>query len=163
MLRIAHSLGQLRFGELMEVYRQGNRERAALDYPGEPEDLGLRLVEEDIYRYLRDCFFRIPGAAYAVWEERGRYVSVLRLEPYRDGWLLNALETAPEARRMGYASRLMATVLETVEVPVYSHVAKDNLPSLALHRKMGFRRIRENAVYLDGSVDSRACTLVWKE
>ena len=161
MLILAHGLRELRFGALMEVYLRGNQEKAERDYPQEPAGAGLRLAEEDFYRYLRECFFRTPGAVYAVWEEGGSYVSALRLEPYRDGVLVTALETAPGQRRKGYASRLLGAVLGTLDGPVYSHVAKDNIPSLKLHQKLGFERIQENAVYLDGSVDSRACTLRW--
>lgn len=161
MLILAHSLRELRFGALMGVYLQGNQEKAERDYPEEPAGAGLRLAEEDFYRYLRECFFRTPGAAYAVWEEGGSYVSALRLEPYRDGVLVNALETAPQQRRKGYASRLLEAVLGTLNGPVYSHVAKRNLPSLALHERLGFRRIQETALYLDGSLDHRACTLRW--
>lgn len=161
MLILAHSLRELRFGALMGVYLQGNQEKAERDYPEEPAGAGLRLAEEDFYRYLRECFFRTPGAAYAVWEEGGSYVSALRLEPYRDGVLVNALETAPQQRRKGYASRLLEAVLGTLNGPVYSHVAKSNLPSLALHERLGFRRIQETALYLDGSLDHWACTLRW--
>ena len=161
MLILARSLRELRFGALMGVYLQGNQEKAERDYPEEPAGAGLRLAEEDFYRYLRECFFRTPGAAYAVWEEGGSYVSALRLEPYRDGVLVNALETAPQQRRKGYASRLLEAVLGTLDGPVYSHVAKRNLPSLALHERLGFRRIQETALYLDGSLDHRACTLRW--
>ena len=161
MLILAHSLRELRFGALMGVYLRGNQEKAERDYPEEPTGSGLRLAEEDFYRYLRECFFRTPGAVYAIWEEGGSYVSALRLEPYRDGVLVTALETAPEQRKKGYAARLLNAVLEQAEGPVYSHVAKENLPSLGLHEKLGFRKIQDNALYLDGSVDSRACTLRW--
>ena len=161
MLILVYSLRQLRFGELMGVYAQGNREKAQRDYPEESPGAGLRLAEEDFYDYLRQCFFKTSGAVYAVWQEDGSYVSALRLEPYRDGVLVTALETAPLERGKGYASQLLRAVLAQAEGPVYSHVAKDNLPSLGLHGKLGFRRIQERALYLDGSVDSRACTLLW--
>ena len=161
MLILAHSLRELRFGALMGVYLRGNQEKAERDYPQEPAGAGLRLAEEDFYRYLRECFFRTPGAVYAVWEEGGSYVSALRLEPYRDGVLVTALETAPGHRRKGYASRLLGAVLGTLDGPVYSHVVKCNLPSLALHERLGFRRMQESALYLDGSLDHRACTLRW--
>ena len=55
----------------------------------------------------------------------------------------------------------IGAVLGTLDGPVYSHVVKSNLPSLALHERLGFRRIQERALYLDGSLDHRACTLRW--
>ena len=108
-------------------------------------------------------FFPTDGVVYAIWEAEGRYVSALRLEPYRDGLLLEALETAPDQRRKGYGRRLILSVLEQFPgVKIYSHVHKRNLPSLAIHEKCGFRRISEQAVYIDGSVNSRACTLCYE-
>lgn len=159
MMILARSLRQLRFGDLMGVYLRTNRENAERDYPEEPPAVGLRLAEADFYEYLRQRFFRTPGAMYALWEEDGSYVSALRLEPYRDGMLVTALETSPEARRRGYAQRLLAAVLEQAAGPVYSHVAWENHPSMCLHQKLGFRKIQDTALYLDGSVDHRACTM----
>lgn len=65
------------------------------------------LAEEDFREYLSQVFFAAEGAAYFILEEAGRYVSALRLEPYEDGLLLEALETAPEERRKGYAAHLI--------------------------------------------------------
>ena len=92
-----------------------------------------------------------------------RYVSAARLEPYRDGLLLEALETAPELRGRGYAAALLRNMLESAPGtgPVYSHVDKKNAASLAVHRACGFRRILEHAVYADGSVLASACTLCY--
>ena len=105
-------------------------------------------------------FFKTEGAYYLIWEEAGRYVSALRLEPYRDGLLLEALETAPEQRRKGYAAKLMSAAQEFVgDTKLYSHVHKRNIPSLNVHDFCGFHRILEYAVYTDGSVNDRCCTL----
>lgn len=152
MLYLAKSLQQLHFGKLMEVYTESNAEKA-----------GLLQAEQDFYQYLRDCFFTTPGAVYAVWQEQGTYVSALRLEPYKDGLLLAALETAPEHRRRGFACRLIRAVLtEFAENKIYSHVSKRNLPSLAVHEKCGFQKISDSAAYIDGSVNERAITLCYQ-
>lgn len=167
MLFIAKSLGQLSFGKLMEVYREANRENGALLAPEETEDRQLQLAEENFYAYLHDCFFGKPHASYYIWEEAGSYVSALRLEPYRDGLLLEALETAPDKRRLGYAARLMDAVLlslcEQGSVCVYSHVSKKNIPSLKTHQHCGFQIISDYAAYIDGSVNRRAYTLQYKK
>ena len=94
MLLIAKSLRGLSFPKLMEVYVEGNRENGADRYPGETPDRQLALAEEDFREYLSQVFFAAEGAAYFILEEAGRYVSALRLEPYEDGLLLEALETA---------------------------------------------------------------------
>ena len=117
-------------------------------------------AEQDFYQYLREVFFPTAGAVYAVWEENGTYITALRLEPYRDGLLLTALETAPEYRRRGYAQKLIEAVLE--ELPgekLYSHVSKTNAASLRTHISCGFQKILDHAAYLDGSVLRSSCTL----
>ncbi len=152
MLYLAKSLQQLHFGRLMEVYIEGNLEKAA--------ETGLLLAEQDFYQYLKDCFFPTVGAVYAIWIEDGDYISALRLEPYKDGLLLEALETAPKYRRKGYAYKLMKAVLdEFFYIKIFSHVSKQNIPSLAIHEKCGFRIISDSATYIDGSVNDRAVTL----
>ena len=162
MLILVHSLRDLRFGELMEVYADSNREKAK-DWPNLPPMFALQLAEQDHREYLRDVFFRTPGAVLAVWEEDGIYVSALRLEPYKDGLLLNALETAPIHRKKGYAAGLIRAVQENLgNVKIYSHVNKRNIPSLKTHEACGFRVISDCAVFLSGSVDYRSCTLLYE-
>ena len=162
MLYLAHSLSQLHFGSLMAVYGESNRENGREFWPEEPEMRQIQLAEEDFYRYLEQVFFRTPGAVYAVWEENGGYVSALRLEPYRDGLLLEALETAPEQRQKGYAAALIQAVQVFLgEGKIYSHVDRRNLPSLKVHEACGFRRIADYAVYVDGSVNPKMYTLCW--
>lgn len=163
MLVVANNLKDFTFGKLMEVYREGNLENAQDLWPEEPEGRQLALAEQEFYQYLQQVFFRTEGAMYLIWEDTGHYVSALRLEPYRDGLLLEALETAPEQRRKGYASKLLYVALEFASGhKIYSHVHKRNVPSLAVHEKVGFTRILEYAVYADGSVNDRCCTLCYE-
>lgn len=163
MLKLIRSMGQLSFSELMKVYIEGNQEKTEQDWPELPSDVGLQMAEQDFYQYLKEVFFPTKGSVYGIWEEQGRYYSALRLEPYRDGLLLAALETAPEHRQKGYGEKLVRSVLaEMGQQKIYSHVSKTNAPSLKLHSKCGFQRISETAVYLDGSVNSRCCTLCYE-
>ena len=156
MLHQARSLKDLRFASLMEVYIEGNLEKAE-------EGISLLDAEQDFYQYLQQVFFAQQGAVYCIWQERGNYVSALRLEPYKDGLLLEALETAPDQRRKGYACGLMDATISWLKEQgggiLYSHVGKKNTASLGVHEKLGFERISEMAVYADGSVDGRCCTL----
>ena len=165
MLYLARSLSRLHFSSLMAVYAESNRENGREFWPEEPEMRQIQLAEEDFYRYLSQVFFRSPGAVYAVWEENGRYVSALRLEPYRDGLLLEALETAPEQRRKGFAAALIRAVQCFLEgkTKLYSHVDKRNLSSLKVHEKCGFRRVADFAVCVDGSVNQKMYTLCWDD
>lgn len=163
MLKIVKDLGQLCFSDLMEVYVEGNREVGDARYPAQPPMARLRLAEADFYQYLQEVFFPTAGAMYALWVEDGKTVSALRLEPYRDGLLLEALETAPGERRKGYAAALIRAVQGTVTGKLYAHVGRDNLASKRTHEKCGFRRISHCAVYIDGSVDPRADTLCYEK
>ena len=163
MLILAKKMHQLSFSALMAVYEEGNRENGAEFWPELDASRQLLRAEQDFYQYLREVFFPTDGAVYCIWEERGSYVSALRLEPYRDGVLLEALETAPEQRRRGYAARLIRAVQEAYpDAKIYSHVHKRNTPSLEIHEKCGFARISETAVQIDGSVSDRCCTLCWE-
>ena len=162
MLILATSLRQLRFGDLMEVYADSNEEKAS-DWPNLPHGYALTLAEQDFRQYLVEVFFPTPGAVCAVWEENGKYVSALRLEPYRDGLLLEGLETHPIHRRKGYAALLISTVQQHLgAVKIYSHVEKRNAASLKTHEKCGFSIISDHAVYINGNVDHRCCTLLYE-
>ena len=163
MLIVVKSLRDLRFSELMQVYEQSNLEAA-----GERKDLpplfALQLAEQDHRQYLQEVFFRTPGTLCCVWEDGGRYVSALRLEPYRDGLLLASLETAPAHRRRGHAAALIRAVQHHMgSGKLYSHVEKRNTASLRTHESCGFRILSDHAVYLNGSVDYRCHTLLYEQ
>ena len=163
MLILARSIRDLSFSKLMDVYIEGNMENAEEFWPELDDGQKLLRAEQEFYQYLTEVFFRTPEAVYAIWEESGNYISALRLEPYRDGLLLEALETAPSRRRQGYAEKLIRAVQEQFSNQrIYSHVGKKNVASLRVHEKCGFRRISEHAAYIDGSVNQRACTLSWE-
>lgn len=162
MLIIAHSMNKIHFPQLMEVYEEGNLENGREFWPEEPPARQLQLAEDSFRDYLTNDFFKISGAAYFLWQVDGKYVSALRMEPYKDAWLLEALETHPRYRRRGYAEMLLRSVLALPEYKkIYSHVHKKNVPSLRIHEKVGFVRISEQATYIDGSVNSRCCTWVY--
>ena len=84
---------QLNTEQLIAVYDESIRENSErfLISKWQGEDAFLSYLEED--------FFRQKSAFYAIWLVENSYQSALRLEPYRDGLLLEALETAPNARR----------------------------------------------------------------
>ena len=159
MLKIARKMNDFSFGKLMEVYEEGNLENGQDLWPEEPQWRQIALAEQEFYQYLQQVFFKTEGARYLIWEEGERYISALRLEPYRDGLLLEALETMPKHRNQGHAAKLVNAAIEYAGAKIYSHVSKKNLPSLRTHEKCGFRKILDFAVYADGSVDDRCFTL----
>ena len=165
MLSMIRSIQDICYSQIMRVYEESNIRYGKAQYPRLPAGLQLMTAEQDFYGYLQD-FFCTKGAACAVWFEDGEYKSALRLEPYRDGYLLAGLETAPKERGKGYAKMLVREALsdfrKTSDLPVYSHVEKSNIVSLKLHKASGFVCIRESADYIDGTHHEDAFTLVWK-
>ncbi len=166
MLLAASNLRDISFPELMGVYRQTNMENGKILAPFAPEARQIQLAEQEFCDYLRESFFPVASSRYMIWVENGRYASALRLEPYRNGTLLEALETAPELRRRGYAARLIGAVQGELShrgnVILYSHVSKKNVPSLKTHWRCGFQIVQDTATYIDGTVSAGAYTLSWQ-
>lgn len=146
------------FSQVMEVYTESNMQIAREQWPEEGEFQGLYRAEQDFYQYLRQDFFTTNGAFYDLWMDKGRIVSAVRFEPWKDGYLLEGLETHPDYRGRGYAGRLMEDALQQIHATVYSHVARDNEASLRVHAKCGFLRCRDSAL-INGSYDPRFVTL----
>ena len=165
MLKLISSISQLNCEQLMAVYREGNIERGKWISPDAGVEEQCRSAETAFLEYLREDFFVQKGRLYCVWEAEDAYQAALRLEPYRDGLLLEALETAPNARRNGYAYSLMTAVLDYLRATdcrvLYSHVSKRNVPSLAVHNKCGFYIISNSATYVDGTVTQNSYTLCY--
>lgn len=164
MLIVAGKMRDIAFFKLMETYQEGNLENGQERWPDEPAGRQLALAETDFYNFLQQVFFKTDGAVYLIWEEKGTYISALRLEPYRDGLLLAALETHPQMRKQGFAEKLVKAALEYVgETVVYSHVSRNNTASLRTHEKCGFEKALDYAVYADGSVNNRCFTLRYRK
>ena len=165
MLRLHNRLDTLDFGQLMLTYEEWNKMNGASRYPECSENLQILYAEQDFYFFLKD-FFKNTNAVYCVWEDCDKYTAALRLEPYLDGHLLEALETMPTERRKGHAMRLVRAVLQylpgTGANRIYSHVAKDNAASLYLHQKCGFSVISNEAVFIDNSYHPDYYTLLYK-
>lgn len=163
MLELISSYRQLDIAQLMEVYLEGNLKRGEMVYSYLDTNKQRYRAEDDFLSYLQEDFFRQKGAKYAVWNVDGFYMAALRLEPYQDGLLLEALETAPASRRKRYAFNLMTSVLDLLQTTdckfLYSHIHKTNIASLNLHQKCGFRIVADYASYIDGTITHNSCTL----
>lgn len=164
MLRIFNRLSQLNWSQLMAVYAEGVAENGAELYPNLSEGQQILRAEQDFHAYLSGDFFRNEQEKYCIWEENGRYVSALRLHPFEDGVLMEALETHPDYRRRGYAASLIREVIAQLHLQkVYSHIRKRNMPSIAVHQKCGFRKISDSARYLNGEVTTRSQTYLYEQ
>lgn len=148
MLLKAETYEALDFHALMEVYAEGVVENGEYFYPNEPKERQILLLEQDFKNYLIQDFFKATSASYWIWTECGSYISALRLEAYRDGFLLEALETKPQLRRKGYAKKLILAVLSelTEGTKIYSIVSKANTASFAVHDVCGFIKISDHAI-----------------
>lgn len=153
MLQIVRKLEDIPFSDLMAVYEESNRENGACRYPTKDKSLQLIEAEQDFYAYLH-AFFQQENSYYALWRQDGGLVSAVRVEPYQDGWLVAGLETRPDARRKGSAKDLLQALLAQMDLlPVYSHIAKSNIPSQNVHLTVGFRKMLTYSVYADGTID----------
>ena len=152
MLTIAKCFEDLDFPALMRLYREGNKENGAVFYPQEAPETRLALAERDFRAYLLEDFFSKSGVRYCIWEEHTVYLSALRLEPFDNGLLLEALETHPDHRLRGHAKALILAVLAKLPqgTRIYSHVDKENTPSLATHLRCGFSILHDYTVQSGG-------------
>ena len=163
MLRVIQQPNKLPYSAIMEIYAESLAAAAVRDYPRLSAKQALFRAEQEFYAYLYHDFFSAADAACFLWEVDGCYVAAVRLEAYADGLLVTGLETRPDMRGRGYAKRLLSAVLDDVRAqyngPLYSHISKENAPSLAVHRACGFEIILDHAVCLDGSVERGMYTL----
>ncbi len=155
----------LDFEELVEVCQEDILTHGRLHYPNESTTEQLRLAEVDFADYLRNVFFRQKGSAYCILVNEGKYISAARLEPYEDGYLLTALITRVDYRRMGYGRQLLLDLMTDCvangRLPIYSHIANRNVVSYSLHLQCGFRVLKDTATYLDGSVHTDSKTFIY--
>ena len=135
-------------------------------YPYLSQGEQVRNIEQDFYCYLNSVFFQQPDSYYAIWEEHGRYLTAVRIEPYTNGLLLCGLETLPQMRRRGYATSLMRALMDHLRKQgrgtLYSHVSKINNASLSLQLQFGFQIIEDYAILSDASVSHSYYTLRYK-
>lgn len=156
MLIQVDTFEELDFYGLMDVYIEGNRENAEYFYGDEAPERALQLATIDALVYLREDFFKKPGARYYIWQEAEEYTSALRVEHFDNGLLLEALETRPDLRRRGFGRKLITAVLAQLPegTHLYSHVAKWNTASLAIHNACGFSRHLDYSVESDGTISN---------
>lgn len=125
------------------VYSEASYEIAKDKHP-ELDDLSKAIQEEEYYfveKFLGK-FMSKDENTYYVWEVDGEWVSALRLTKEDGFYFMEALETAPEHRKKGYASDLIKSLIQKLEedepVVIRSNVRKTNRASLTTHQKCGF-------------------------
>lgn len=146
---------------LMDVYAESNYENTDHFFPDETDKAeAVRKVEAGFSEFLKKEFFAAPESEYWILEENGAWVSALRTSRIKDGlYYLEALETRPDSRGKGYAVRLLNAVTDKLQgtgpFSLCSCVSKKNAPSIAAHRKAGFRIVSgEGYDYLRNEADA---------
>lgn len=138
-----------------EIYAEASLENAQWRHP-ELVDYEEAVKEEEMLAmdFIR-TFMQKEENKYYVLESDGQWVSALRLTKINDFYYLEALETSAEHRKKGFATKIINEVIlrlkERGRVIIRSNVDKENLASLATHRKCGFEIEEENGInYLTG-------------
>jgi len=164
--RIIEKFSLLDFGALADVYQESILQDGERNYPNLSYAEQQLEARQDLYNYLREVFFQTTGAICVVLEEKGIMYCSGRVEPYRDGMLISALETAPDYRRRGFAKILLSQIVEHIQeknLPLYSHIYKNNNASRRLHLACGFTVFENYATFLDGTVSHQAQTYCYKK
>lgn len=147
MLIRVDELSGLNLGRFFAVYEEGIRENAAEFYPEDEPMEAVRKEETSFLEFLKR-FFSKPGSTYWILAEDGVWVSALRLSVVEEGfYYLEALETRPDSRKRGYASKLLNGVIECLKrqgpFRICDCVNKRNLPSVRTHERCGFSIVSE--------------------
>lgn len=150
MLLIFHEMSKEDMYRMVHsVYIEASYENAKEKYP-ESEDLTEAMKQEETYfveKFLGK-FMSKNENSYYVLEENGVWVSALRLTKLDGYFYMEALETAPDYRKKGYAEKLICEVIKQLgeSAVIRSNVRKTNVASLATHKKCGFVIEQENGI-----------------
>ncbi len=130
--------------KLMDVYQESNTENTHYFYPDlSNQDEALQKVECDYLSYIENDFLANRKNRYMILEHDGIWVCALRLYCVNDKlYYIEALETHPAYRRKGYATQLLAGMINLLKergaYTIRDCVDKKNTASLVTHQKAGF-------------------------
>lgn len=134
--------------KLMAIYAESNLENTDYFYPEITDKAkALKKVERSFCDYIKTEFLDGKNL-YFVWETGGVWVSALRLYCIEENfYYLEALETAPDFRKKGYAAQLLIAVANEMKAnghfKICACVGKNNVASLHTHKKCGFHIVSE--------------------
>ena len=101
--------------------------------------------------YIKNQFLSDKNNFIAILKDEDIYFSSLRLLYEGDFYLLEALETNPAYRQMGYGEELLREVIEKLPkgTLIRSEVGFSNNKSYELHKKVGLKIIgNKNGSYI---------------
>ena len=146
--------------KLMDIYAESNLENTDYFYPDETDkDAAVKKVEAGFMDFLQNDFFKQEDATYWILEDEGNWLCAARTCKIKSGlYYLEALETRPDLRGKGYASRLLSSLLDVLKEEgsfcLCDCVSKKNIASLKTHEKCGFQIVTDEGYdYLQGEAD----------
>ena len=154
--------------KLMDIYAEGNLENVEYFYPEETDkNIGVKKVE-GFLEFLKNKFFNKEDATYWILVENEVWISAARtcfIKP--EIIYLEALETIPNERNKGYASKLLNELIGALKKEgkfrLCDCVSKKNIPSLKTHEKCGFKIVSEvGNDYLNNEIDEHCFSLEYK-
>lgn len=134
-LIITNKAENLDLDKLMEVYKESNYENMiSLSYDC------LDDLESAYKEYLKKDFLENKDNYLAILADGQSYLSALRLHREDGGYLIEAIETKPEFRNLGYGLSLLFLVRKRIPEGFYlrSEVSEKNIKSIGLHKKLTF-------------------------
>ena len=170
MLLIIKLPQEMDIPQLLAIYRESSLENCQGMYPEEPTmEAALARYESEFGAWMGGGFFEEePGRYWMVESANGVWVSTLRLFPMKEPrtWLVDGLETHPDHRKQGHASRLLTETIRALEeehgdIVLFAGVGKRNIASLQTHLRSGFVREKETWTE-DGEATDRQCTMAYR-
>lgn len=147
-LLVFQDLSDLNWPQFFAVYRESSEENAAEWYPEFSEEEALKKYEEGFRDYLLGSFQEEHGLLLILAKD-GVYRSALRLLPKeQNAFFLEALETHPKGRQMGYGKRILQETMMYLHqrfpgCSVRSVVSGKNKISIQTHRAAGFSAVKD--------------------
>lgn len=148
--------------KLMDLYYEGNLENTDFFYPEiTDKKQAVEKVEKRFLHFIDTEFLSSTNNTYWVLEEHAVWVSALRLYRIDENlYYMEALETHPDFRRQGYASKLLTSVIEELKKQgpfrLCDCVSKKNIASVKTHKKCGFIIVSDEGFdYLRNEADER--------
>lgn len=129
---------------LLCVYAQTTEEIYKKKYEGRygSDKYARAALAQDYSDFIAEFITQNDRYIFAV-KENETYAAVLRIIQMSEfGWYIEAMETAPQYRRKGFARYLLKQTLRCMRnlgaKTIISVIGNDNLASLALHISCGF-------------------------
>lgn len=138
----------------LSIFQESTQENLPSFYPDLPKPQALERYETDFWHYICGDFQK-EGGILAILGDDGSYRSSVRLYPKGEGiYDIEAFETRPDSRRMGYGRKLYQRVIARLEgiegkICLRADTGRNNQASIAAHLSAGFQLAPEDPQHPD--------------